>query len=203
MKNKGFTLVEMLAVIVILGILSSLAVVGVSKYRQTVKEKELVNLNSTIEDAYDKYRSDLLMTGKSYLKTIDFNIIDGTIFNKYFSELTYSGDHLKKADLEGSIFKLVVKGDLLNITDYTEGKDEATYVKDGTCLVTSKISDKISESETTENEKELVKECQETSGGTPLPSQEEMLCVKLVKNDEVLIDDFADTKNLCYYFRGE
>ncbi|MGN0993145.1 MAG: type II secretion system protein, partial [Bacilli bacterium] len=53
MKNKGFTIMELMAVIVILGILTTLAAVGVTKYRQTVKEKELVNLHSTIEAAYD------------------------------------------------------------------------------------------------------------------------------------------------------
>ena len=75
MKNKGFTIMELMAVIVILGILSTLAVVSVSKYRQTVKEKELVNLHSTIESAYDKYRSNTIMSGGSASKEIDFNNI--------------------------------------------------------------------------------------------------------------------------------
>ena len=86
MKNKGFTIMELMAVIVILGILSTLAVVSVSKYRQTVKEKELVNLHSTIESAYDKYRSNTIMSGGSASKKIDFNNIEDEDFNKCFNK---------------------------------------------------------------------------------------------------------------------
>lgn len=211
MKNKGFTIMELMAVIVILGILSTLAVVSVSKYRQTVKEKELVNLHSTIESAYDKYRSNTIMSGGSASKKINFNNIEdedfNKCFNKYFSDFTYSGNRLTQSDLEGSVFSLNIKGDLLDnasyITDPKTGtkKSETVFVKDGTCLVGSEISDGTSEDQA--QTKEIVKSCKENEEGNFIPSQEEILCIKLVVNDEVLINDFDPDKSmqpLCFYF---
>lgn len=203
MKNKGFTIMELMAVIVILGILSTLAVVGVTKYRQTVKEKELVNLHSTIESAYDKYRSNTIMSGGSASKEIDFNNIeDDDIFNKYFSDFTYSGNRLTKSDLEGSVFSLNIKGDLLDNDSYIRDTEnsETVFVKDGTCLVGSEISEVTSEDPT--QAKEIVKSCKE-NGDSFIPSQEEILCIKLVVNNEELINDFDIDKSmqpLCVYF---
>lgn len=214
MKNKGFTIMELMAVIVILGILSTLAVVSVSKYRQTVKEKELVNLHSTIESAYDKYRSNTIMSGGSASKKIDFNNIEdedfNKCFNKYFSDFTYSGNRLTKNDLEGSVFSLNIKGDLLDnasyITDPKTGtkKSETVFVKDGTCLVGSEISDGTSEDQA--QTKEIVKSCKKNEKDKLIPSQEEILCIKLVVNKEVLINDFDPDKSmrpLCKYFKQE
>lgn len=200
MKNKGFTIMELMAVIVILGILTTLAAVGVTKYRQTVKEKELVNLHSTIESAYDKYRSNTIMSGGSASKKIDFNKIENKVFNKYFSDFTYSGNRLTKSDLEYSVFSLNIKGDLLDNDNYMDGKDEKNFVNDGTCLVGSKISDDTSED--TDQTKEIVKKCKR-NGDNFIPSQEEILCIKLVVNDEILINDFEKGKSmrpLCVYF---
>lgn len=61
MKNKGFTIVELMAVIVILGILSSMAMISVSRYRKDVRDTDLVELHQTIDAAYDKYRQDNLI----------------------------------------------------------------------------------------------------------------------------------------------
>lgn len=210
MKNKGFTIMELMAVIVILGILSTLAVVSVSKYRQTVKEKELVNLHSTIESAYDKYRSNTIMSGGSASKKIDFNNIEdedfNKCFNKYFSDFTYSGNRLTQSDLEGSVFSLNIKGDLLDNASYITDtkKSETVFVKDGTCLVGSEISDGTSGDSA--QAKEIVKSCKENEKGKLIPSQEEILCIKLVVNKEVLINDFDPDKSmqpLCKYFKPE
>ena len=208
MKNKGFTIMELMAVIVILGILSTLAVVSVSKYRQTVKEKELVNLHSTIESAYDKYRSNTIMSGGSVYKEIDFNnnnIEDedfNKYFNKYFSDFTYSGNRLTQSDLEGSVFSLNIKGDLLDNDSYIRDTEnsETVFVKDGTCLVGSEISEVTSEDQG--QTKKIAKSCKK-NGDSFIPSQEEILCIKLVVNDEVLINDFEKDKSmrpLCVYF---
>lgn len=205
MKNKGFTIMELMAVIVILGILSTLVVVSVSKYRQTVKEKELVNLRSTIESAYDNYRSNIIMSGDSASKKIDFNEIEDKTFNKYFSDFTYSGNRLTQDDLSGSVFSLNIKGNLLDNDSYIKEAEETensekVFVKDGTCLVGSEISD--STSEDPDQAKEIVKSCKKNEDDSLIPSQEEILCIKLVVNKEELINDFDkdSMRPLCFYF---
>lgn len=197
MKNRGFTIMELLAVIVILGVLSSLVVIGVTKYRQDVKDKELINLHSTIEAAYDKYRSDLVISGGSVSKEIKFRDLDPNTFNKYFSDFTYSGNRLTQDDLYGSVLSLKIKGDLLYNDSYmagkSEAKSEAVFVKDGICVVTSSIDES----------KNIVKNCNEDSNGNFVPSKEEILCIKLMRGSEALIDDYGEDsmQPLCQYFK--
>lgn len=56
MKKKGFTLVEMLAVIVILGILSGVAIIGVTRYLKQANEDEVNIMRSTIVSSFQNYR---------------------------------------------------------------------------------------------------------------------------------------------------
>ena len=98
MKNKGFTLTEVLAVIVILGILASVATVGITRYTEEVRNKELINLHSTIEVAYNTYRSDTIVQGGIPSTEIDFSTISDEDF-KYFNELSYNGERLTKTYL--------------------------------------------------------------------------------------------------------
>lgn len=195
MNNKGFTIIEVMAVVVILGILASIAAISVTKYRQDVDDNELVNLHSTIEAAYDDYRADIIMNGGTPKTTINFsNAEDYEIIKKYFDDLTYSGSYLKVEDLEGSALELRVKGDLLEKQSYLDaGRD---HVKDGTCLIRSEI-------EVLENgEKKIINSCDIDSGGEQ-PSQEEILCIVLKKGSRVLINDYDKDKTqreLCTYF---
>lgn len=207
MKNKGFTLVELLAVIVILGILSSLALIGVTRYRQKVNEKELVNLHSTIEAAYDKYRSDLLMSGGN--PKTDFKVSDNaenkTVFDKYFSEFSYSGSILTKEELKGSTFAIEVKGDLIDKEKYIDEKKDGddnkalyqAYLDDGICIPESSPNTQES------GETSISNSCKLEEDNTPIPSKEEILCIKLLRNNEVLINDYDKGKSmqpLCVYF---
>lgn len=202
MKNKGFTLVEMLAVIVILGLLSSIAMISYTRYRQEVREKELINLYSTIEVAYDKYRSDLLMKGEDYDETLTINnSMDDEIFNKYFSKLSYDGKYLTKNELDGTTFSLKIKGDLLNKINYKNDKnnDETSYVNDGTCQI--KIAKESGEGNS-DAENISKPECEKDGNDAPIPSKEELLCVKVKRGSDILIDDYAENNKrpLCKYF---
>ena len=55
MNNKGFTFIEILAVIVLIGILSSIAIIGVSRYRENAKNKDYEALAKSSYNAMEEY----------------------------------------------------------------------------------------------------------------------------------------------------
>lgn len=202
MKNKGFTIVELMAVIVILGILSSMAMISVSRYRKDVRDTDLVELHQTIDAAYDKYRQDNLIKGASYQKDLKFKDMNTNTFNTYFSEFTFDGKRLTKKELEGSMLNLVSKGGLLLNDKYKTSvkNNKDKYVEDGACLVESTVT-KI------EGTSQIKKSCKEDSNGNIMPSQEEILCIVIKRGDDTIIDDYSNDKNLtqrplCKYLTG-
>ena len=59
MKNKqGFTLVELLSAIVLLGIIITIGIFSVSSIRNSILEKQYQNVKAEIELAAEKYFSD-------------------------------------------------------------------------------------------------------------------------------------------------
>lgn len=204
MKNKGFTIVELMAVIVILGILSSMAMISVSKYRKDVRDTDLVELHQTIDAAYDKYRQDNLIKGASYKTNLTFEDKDmnNDTFNTYFSEFTFDGKRLTKNELKGSVLNLVSKGELLSNNDYktSVNSSEEKYVEDGACLVESTV--------TTINEtSQIKKSCKKDSDENIMPSQEEILCIVIKRDGKDIINDYSSDKNLtqrplCNYLSG-
>lgn len=189
MKNKGFTIVELMAVIVILGILSSMAMISVSRYRKDVRDTDLVELHQTIDAAYDKYRQDNLIKGASYQKDLTFKDMNTDTFNTYFSEFTFDGKRLTKNELKGSMLNLVSKGELLNNPKYRNSVNEDKYVEDGACLVESTV--------TTINEtSQIKKSCKKDSDKNIMPSQEEILCIVIKRDGKDIINDYSSDKNL-------
>lgn len=188
MNRKGFTIIEVLAVIVILGILSTVAVMEVSRYRRVVNEKEQDNLRSTIEECYDNYRKDVLLKGGTPLSTIDSEEENSSeIINKYFGELSYNGNKLT-FDGDGDYFKITMynKGALIKNDFYLSCRVPDNYVTDGVCMVESYLD---------ENDN-LMTRC---SGDTPTASKDKILCLDIISND-LLINDYDDGNSLCYYF---
>lgn len=57
-NNKGFTLIEILAAVVILGIISTLAVTAVYKYVTKSRDFSYENMYKTVYDAVKNYRLD-------------------------------------------------------------------------------------------------------------------------------------------------
>ncbi len=197
MNNRAFTIMELIAIVIILAVLASIATISVTKYREEVKQKELINLHSNIQAAYDKYRQDLILKGKAPLKTIDYSEITDDVF-EYFSDLTYSGDKITRDGFRQTKFELRSKGDLLKSSKY-QADDNRNHAKDSTCLVTSTIEQVTKNGEET---KDIIKSCQ-TKDGKEVPSKEEILCIVLKRGNETLIDDYNKnlSKNeLCTYF---
>ena len=63
-NRKGFTLVELLAVIVIISILVGLVVSSVSRYKNKAEEKEKKILRQNIISIFNNYRMEMLEEGK-------------------------------------------------------------------------------------------------------------------------------------------
>ena len=87
MKNKkGFTLVELLAVIIILGILSGIGIVAVGKIINNSKKQYYKTLKSTIKNAAASYFADhraLLPTEKNESNSVT---VDDLIYFKYLKD---------------------------------------------------------------------------------------------------------------------
>lgn len=84
-KESGFTMVELLAVITIMGILSSIAVAGVTQYLNKAKKQDFEILEKNMKSGIDNYLVDHISgvpsIGNSFTKTaqelVDQGYLDG------------------------------------------------------------------------------------------------------------------------------
>lgn len=187
MKNKkGFTLVEVLAVIVLLGILVSVATVGVSKYRKDVDEKEKYSIRQTIKAAFTNYRiindvspeehkgEDAFGNEEEIMKLLKF---DGGNTLKYGGEKCVIGADSKV------LF-------LINGTDKYKGKISSIWSREDI--------DCSSENECFAKYKICELDTTGSCKGEYTPSKMETVCIKLSCNGNVIMNDFEDSNSLCY-----
>ena len=87
MKNKGFTLVEILAVIVILGILTTMVSIAVTRYRKDADEKDLLNLHDAIQTSFTNYRTVLAMSGEIAASELTINSSQSSDFDSEYGQL--------------------------------------------------------------------------------------------------------------------
>ena len=120
MNKKGFTFVELLAVIVILSIITTLTVVSYRNYTKQAKEKELVAVRETIESAYNNYRTKNLYNGGTVKDTITLSeLVSLGYIPKGFN---YNKEQFSSDDLKDS-----------SITVVKKGKDINNYLNGGVC----------------------------------------------------------------------
>ncbi len=76
LNNKGFTFIEILAAIVIIGILMSIAIVGVSRYKDKAKDKDYEALAKSSYNAMEEYVMTHPYQNKASLETlVDNNLL--------------------------------------------------------------------------------------------------------------------------------
>lgn len=95
-NNKGFTLIEILAAVVILGIISTIAVPAVYKYVTKTKEFSHENMYESIYDAVKNYRLNTGDISTAYTKADINELVD----SKYLNPLIDPADRNKKCSAE-------------------------------------------------------------------------------------------------------
>ncbi len=208
MNKKGFTFVELLAVIVILSIITTLTVVSYRSYTKQAKEKELVAVRKTIESAYNNYRTKNLYNGGTVKDTITLSeLVSLGYIPKGFN---YNKVQFSSDDLGASSITVVKKG--RNINNYLNGEsckfDE--MLKYGICKTEVDDTSININGDNTINSDSMKFKCVTSDAGTltnyctddgkrviVYPSEDDAFCLKVVLSDSKglkkdLINDIED-----------
>ena len=104
-NRKGFTLVELLAVIVIISILVGLVVSSVSRYKNKAEEKEKKILRQNIISIFNNYRIEMLEEGKVIKQDVNYKISDmdsDAIINYNGKKCTFGNSYIFYTKKESS-----------------------------------------------------------------------------------------------------
>lgn len=216
MNKKGFTFVELLAVIVILSIITTLTVVSYRSYTKKAKEKELVAVRETIESAYNNYRTKTLYNGGTVEESISLSDL---VEQGYIPDgFNYNKEQFTSDNLNNSTIKVVKKGSVIN--EYLNGGkcEFDKMIRLGICkteIDDTKID--VNGNDITFDEKDgSVFKCITKDAGTldtyctdngknviVIPSEDDAFCIYLELTDskgktKSLINDADDTENKPY-----
>ena len=131
MNKKGFTIIEVLVVVVIIGIISTIAIVSVSNQRTNASKKQLRALTSTIESAFQIYRLENEVFENEIVSS------DKLKFNK---EISYN--NVVCTDLSSSYIKYVIEDTI----DNNNSKEEIYCVYlycDGNAIINDFVSNEL------------------------------------------------------------
>ncbi len=130
MNRKGFTLVELIATIVLLGIVASISFVSINGVLEQNKENNCKTVVGNIKSAASEYVSDNRYAkdanGNDVLTSKDFTITAKTLIDKkYLSSPMYNPydkSKLEDADLNGITIRIVLN-DNYTVKDVTVSKE--------------------------------------------------------------------------------
>jgi type IV pilus assembly protein PilA len=118
-NEKGYTLVELLAVIVILGIIASVGLVSIDSVIATSKDKTFVNNAKAIIHAADLYLNDEV-EDKNSVETITYEELFNNNYINQFHD-PYTGEVLSPSDTtyvkltDGKISSVCLYGGIRNL----------------------------------------------------------------------------------------
>lgn len=210
-NKKGFTFIELLAVIVILSVITTLTVVSYKSYTKKVKQEELITLRETVESSYNNYRTKAIYNNETVPEKVYLSVLRDNGFLP--NGLNYNRVNLKDSDYEKSYVKIVKKGNIIN--KYLNGGDcnLGEMAKYGICKTEIDDSDvnidgdKVDSSSVstrciTADAGSLTNYCTHNNSKVIVyPSEEEVLCLYIVLTpdnyiyDSTIINDFYEKDN--------
>ena len=139
-NNKGFTMVEMLAAVVIMGILASIGIVSVVHLRANQKAKFNQSQTEIFRQTAKNYFTDNKRKLPAVLMTTERIYLEELIKNNYLDELLdYDKESYNIADSYVEVRKLGSDAYVYNPVLYENGKDEPIKYDDGDKLGKVKI----------------------------------------------------------------
>lgn len=173
MKNKGFTLVELLAVIVVLGIIMTIAGMSLSGTKKDANQKEVESIYNTIKKlGPDVYLSEIAADNdENGIKVYSAgNLLNNGYLKSVVNNPAKSGDIcgaclIIKTDKQDNMFDAYVECDGLgDVGDKLSGELYNECIKDKAGIneeTNDESEDLINESENEEEDEEFISESDE------------------------------------------
>ena len=148
-KNKGFTLIELISVIILMGVIALITVPVIKDTIESAREKNFKNSALGLIEAANEYYLNSKLTG-DYFEEIEFKVNNGKMISGN-KELSFNGkvpvgDSYVKIKANGDVAINITDGEFYAVKDYDEiGASIGT--SEDTALLREELAKKIAELE--------------------------------------------------------